>query len=190
MLDYILIGINAVVIAVMAYMGWHVSVITLEPSQVKKWRISFAVFGVINVLLTMWIYKRGTDSNNETLNGLRREVATLRTVVPLRKQAADLAAEIHDFVDVRHHRAMDGLVPGRTLSQQEERRAFEIYRVGVADYHERFDKRLTAILREIEKATGKQTEDIVKMSGAISDVGLLPAKDVANRISALAASLP
>ncbi len=118
---------------------------------------------------------------------LRKQLKDLRTVSALRKETADLSKELLDFYQVRE-RYNDRFKPGQGLIAQEAAGALRWYAETVSLYHSRFEARTLSILEQVRIATG------IDVSGLETDaksVKFAPGvKEVATRLSALAASLP
>jgi hypothetical protein len=118
---------------------------------------------------------------------LTAEISKLRTVAPLRKEAADLAKEMLDFYNGREH-YKDRFKPGQALSPSETAEALAWYAQTVSLYHAQFEKRVLGITEQIRVATGM---DVVGIQGDARGVKFAPeVGDIATRLSTLAASLP
>ena len=173
-----------------ALMGVYVSLRPPKEEHQMLWFWSFVIVGLIATGVNLMQTSKNKQENKLAAEKLVNEIRALRTSSALRKQSADLASEIYEFVGEVHQDATTGLKPGQTLSKEQEARAFKIYRDGVTEYHRRFGKRISTLLREIAVATGRDTASIATDSLGIRDMALEKAKQVADRINAVAASLP
>ena len=118
---------------------------------------------------------------------LTAEIARLRTVSPLRKEAADLTKEILDFYHERE-RYNERFKAGQALSDAEAKATLSWYRKTVSLYHERFEGRVVAILEQIRTVTGMDVSGTQRDARAVKYEPQI--EQVASRLSALAASLP
>lgn len=148
-----------------------------------RWRVLVTVLGVLAAALAV---KQQSDDSAEKAR-LAQAIEGLKKISPLRKQAAELAKELLDFYEQREH-YNDRFKPGQALSATETKSALQWYNQSVQLYHERYEKRVAATLDEIHSATGMTTDAL--RSDAVRVRYEPGIHDVANRLSALAASLP
>lgn len=152
-------------------------------------RFSVGLRALIAVLCVLtaaaaWLQQR---QSAEGRRGLIGELRGLRTVSALRKQTADLSKELLDFYHQREH-YNDRFKPGQGLSDEESRDALKWYAETVSLYHSRFESRVVSVLQEIRAATGV---DAAALESDARSVRFAPAvEEIANRLSAVAASLP
>lgn len=146
------------------------------------WRVAIAILGILTAFLA-W---RQQQENAREKRELRTELAKLRTVSPLRKQAADLAKELLDFYNEREH-YNDRFKPEQVLSDKEAA-AMKWYSETVSLYHANYERRILSILEEIHVATGM---DVRAIQSDAKRVRYAPeVEGTATRLSAFAASLP
>jgi hypothetical protein len=118
---------------------------------------------------------------------LAAEIFKLKTVAPLRKEAADLAKEMLDFYNSREH-YNDRFTPGQGLDATQTAKVEAWYAETVSVYHAQFERRLVGITEQIRVVTGI---DVAGIQGDARGVKFAPqVEDIATRLSALAASLP
>jgi hypothetical protein len=136
--------------------------------------------------------KDNSDKLMNELSEVRAELTTLKRVNPLRKEAANLASDLHDFVVDKRELAMQGIDKfGKSpLTKEQEERVFNIYRNGVVQYYDRYDLRIRTLLSEIKTVTGKETAPVQAAALNINGVALETIVEVSNRIGDLAAGLP
>lgn len=148
-----------------------------------KWRVAVTVLG----LLTAGLAWKQQQDDAKDKRDLVKAIEDLKKVSPLRKQAAELAKELLEFYEQREH-YNDRFKPGQVLSATESKAAFRWYEQSVRLYHERYQARVTDTLDEIHSGTGMATGALRRDAARVNYAGGI--QDVANRLSALAASLP
>jgi hypothetical protein len=148
-----------------------------------RWRVTVALLSLLTAGLA---WKQQLDDAKDKRK-LVEAIEDLKKVSPLRKQAAELAKELLEFYEQREH-YNDRFKPGQTLSAAETKSALRWYEQSVRLYHQRYEKRVIATLDEIHSATGMTTDVLHNDAAKINYAGGI--QDVANRLSALAASLP
>jgi hypothetical protein len=104
-------------------------------------------------ILEQWENDARQRESIDSRNKLADELAKLRTVAPLRKEAADLATEVLNFYNDREHYT-DRFTPGRALSESQAADVLKWYSTTVAKYHAQFEKRITSVLGQIRAVTG------------------------------------
>ena len=148
-----------------------------------KWRIAIIVLCVVTALLAFVQQRENARDKRE----LKNELAKLRTVAPLRKQAADLSTELFDFYHERQ-RYNDRFTAGQALSKSQTADALKWHAETVAMYHAQFEKRVVSVLEQIRVATGM---DVTELQADAKTVKHAPGvEQIATRLSAFAASLP
>lgn len=155
-----------------------------------KWRAVILVLGVaaaLCALLQMRADNRTKVDDERAKQKLSEEITGLRTVSPLRKQAADLAKELLDFYNNRES-YKDRFKPGQALSDKESQAALKWYGETVSLYHVNYEKRIISVLDEIHAVTGME---VVSLESDAKHVKYAPEiEQTAMRLSAFAASLP
>ena len=146
-----------------------------------KWRIAIIVLCVVTALLAFVQQRENARDKRE----LKNELAKLRTVAPLRKQAADLSKELFDFYHKRQ-RYTDRFTVGQALSKSQTADALKWHAETM--YHAQFEKRVVSVLEQIRVATGM---DVTELLADAKTVKYAPGvEQIATRLSAFAASLP
>ena len=148
-----------------------------------RWRWAIFALGVVTALLAVQQEKSNAREKQE----LRQALEKLRTVSPLRKEAADLAKELFDFYNSRE-RYNERFKLGQALSDTEARAVLKWYSETVRLYHVNYERRITSVLEEIHAATGM---DVASLEADAKRVGYAPEiGQTATRLSAFAVTLP
>jgi hypothetical protein len=136
-----------------------------------------------------------------TIESFKKQLPDPR-LVTLRIQAFALAGELNQYADDaerriagKYERRYVGkshkeiqLIDGMTDAQVE--RALKDWIAAAAEYHARYDNRVTDLLGQIAVATGKDISITMSTSKAVRDTLTFKVKDVANGITNLAGTLP
>jgi|SRR5579859_3623263 len=148
-----------------------------------KWRAAIGILGVLTALLAYMQQRESAREKKELVDTLTK----LRTVSPLRKQAADLAKELMDFYNAREH-YNNRFKPGQALTSSETKAALDWYSETVRLYHAGHEKRIVSVLNEIHTATGMNVADLEADAHSVDYADGVQL--VGTRLSAFAASLP
>ena len=146
-----------------------------------RWRFAISALAILTALLA---YCSQVEDAQER-GRLATEISKLRTVAPLRKEAADLAKEILEFNSERDH-YMDQFKPGQIILDQKG--MLKWYHETVSLYHQRYETRVVSILDQIRIATGMDVAGLQKEAKAVNYEPEI--EKVGIRLGALAASLP